>query len=110
MSDALPWRTRKLIGHQLDDAALTPAHVARQLHVSLRRLQEVFQGQGTTLSDCIWEARLEFARGLLVVAAQRQESVSAIAMRSGFSDVAHFCRRFKQRYGLPPSEYRASLH
>ncbi len=110
VADALSWRARELIGRQLDDSALTPAHLASQMHVSLRRLQEVFHDQGTTLSDCIWEARLEFARGLLVAATPRQESVSAIAMRSGFSDVAHFCRRFKQRYGLPPSEYRTSLH
>lgn len=110
VADALAWRARELIGHQLDDVALTPTRLASQMHVSLRRLQEVFHGQGTTLSDCIWAARLEFARGLLALATQRQESVSTIAMRSGFSDVAHFCRRFKQRYGLPPSEYRASLH
>ena len=110
VADALAWRARELIGHQLDDAALTPTRLASQMHVSLRRLQEVFHSQGTTLSDCIWDARLEFARGLLALATQRQESVSTIAMRSGFSDVAHFCRRFKQRYGLPPSEYRASLH
>ena len=110
VADALAWRARELIGHQLDDAALTPTRLAIQMRVSLRRLQEVFHGQGTTLSDCIWDARLEFARGLLALATQRQESVSTIAMRSGFSDVAHFCRRFKQRYGLPPSEYRATLH
>lgn len=110
VADALAWRTRDLICRQLDDALLTPSLLASQLHVSLRRLQEVFHSKGTTLSNCIWEARLEFARGLLVVASERQESVSTIAMRSGFSDVAHFCRRFKQRYGLPPSEYRASFH
>lgn len=110
VADALAWRARELIGHQLDDTALTPTRLATQMHVSLRRLQEVFHGRGTTLSDCIWDARLEFARGLLALATQRQESVSTIAMRSGFSDVAHFCRRFKQHYGLPPSEYRTSLH
>jgi AraC-like DNA-binding protein len=110
VADALAWRARELIGHQLDDAGLTPSRLASQMHVSLRRLQEVFHGQGTTLTDCIWDARLEFARGLLALVTQRQESVSTIAMRSGFSDVAHFCRRFKQRYGLPPSEYRAGLH
>ena len=110
VADAMAWRARELIGHQLDDVALTPTRLASQMQVSLRRLQQIFHGQGTTLSDCIWDARLEFARGLLALATQRQESVSTIAMRSGFSDVAHFCRRLKQRYGLPPSEYRATLH
>ncbi len=110
VADALAWRARELIGRQLDDAELTPTRLASQMHVSLRRLQEIFHNQGTTLSGCIWDARLEFARGLLVAATQRQESVSLIAMRSGFSDAAHFCRRFKQRFGVSPSEYRAGLH
>ena len=61
-ADALAWRTRDLIGKQLADTALCPSLLATQVRVSLRRLQEVFQAQGTTLSDCIWDMRLEFAR------------------------------------------------
>jgi AraC-like DNA-binding protein len=108
-ADALIWRTRELIGRQLDDTELSPARLAGQVHVSLRRLQEVFQSQGTTLSDCIWDSRLEFARGLLS-SALHTESISVIAYQSGFSDVAHFSRRFKQRFGLSPRDYRATLH
>ncbi len=105
-ADALVWRTRELISRQLDDAALTPTRLASQAHVSLRRLQEVFKVQGTTLTDSIWDMRLDFARGLLVSGAGQRESVSTIAYRAGFSDLAHFSRRFKQRYGASPSEYR----
>ena len=108
-ADALVWRTRELIGRQLDDTALSPARLASQVHVSLRRLQEVFQSQGTTLSDCIWDARLEFARGLLANLGHSRESVSTIAYRAGFSDVAHFSRRFRQQFGVSPREYRAGL-
>jgi AraC-like DNA-binding protein len=106
-ADALVWRTRELISRQLDDAALTPARLASQAHVSLRRLQEVFKVQGTTLTSSIWDMRLDFARGLLVSSVSQRESVSTIAFRAGFSDLAHFSRRFKQRYGASPSEYRA---
>ncbi len=105
-ADALVWRTRELISRQLDDAALTPTRLASQAHVSLRRLQEVFKVQGTTLTDSIWDMRLDFAHGLLVSGAGQRESVSTIAYRAGFSDLAHFSRRFKQRYGASPSEYR----
>ena len=107
-ADALVWRTRELISQQLDNAALCPTSLASQLHVSLRRLQEVFQVQGTTLTSSIWDMRLDFARGLLLAAPNQRESVSTIAYRAGFSDLAHFSRRFKQRYGLSPSEFRAA--
>ena len=108
-ADALVWRTRELIGRQLDDTALSPARLASQVRVSLRRLQEVFQSQGTTLSDCIWDARLEFARSLLANPVHGRESISTLAYRAGFSDVAHFSRRFRQQFGVSPSEYRAGL-
>jgi AraC-like DNA-binding protein len=107
--NALVWRTRELIASQLEDANLNPEKLASQIHVSLRRLQEVFQHNGTTLSDCIWDMRLECARNLLATQNNQSESIGVIAYRSGFSDVAHFSRRFKQRYGLSPSQYRASL-
>ena len=107
---ALVWRTRDLIGQQLDDTALSPARLASQVHVSLRRLQEVFQNQGTTLTDCIWEARLEFARGLLSTVAHSHESISTVAYRAGFTDVAHFSRRFKQQFGMSPSQYRVTMY
>lgn len=108
-ADALVWRTREMIGNQLADTALCPSLLATQMGVSLRRLQEVFQEHGTTLSDCIWDMRLEFARSLLA-ANHALETVSTIAYSAGFTDVAHFSRRFKQRYAVSPSGYRATLH
>ncbi len=105
VADALVWRARELVGNELAETALSPRFVATQLGVSLRRLQEVFQARGTTLSDCIWDMRLEFARSLLA-ANHAPSSVSAIAYAAGFTDVAHFSRRFKQRYGVAPSAYR----
>ncbi len=108
-ADALVWRTRELIGRQLDDTQLSPTRLACQVHVSLRRLQEVFKSHGTTPSDCIWDMRLEFARGLLASPQQAHESVSTIAYRAGFSELAHFSRRFRQRFGMSPRDYRATL-
>lgn len=106
--DALVWRTRELIGRQLNDTDLNPTRLANQVHVSLRRLQEVFKDHGTTPSDCIWDMRLEFARSLLTSSLSAREPINIIAYRAGFGDVAHFSRRFKMRYELSPSEYRDS--
>jgi AraC-like DNA-binding protein len=107
VSDALVWRTRELIGQQLDDATLSPTKLAAQAHVSLRRLQEVFHDRGTTVSDCIWDLRLDCARQSLANPAHGRDSIGVIAYRAGFQDVAHFSRRFRQRFGMSPSEFRA---
>jgi AraC-like DNA-binding protein len=107
-ADALLWRTRELISQQIDDTALNPTLLAAQSKVSLRRLQEVFKSHGTTPSDCIWDMRLEFARGLLASGQHSHESLTTLAYLAGFSDMAHFSRRFKRSYGVAPSQYRSA--
>jgi AraC-like DNA-binding protein len=106
-ADSILWRARDAISQHIADANLTPAALAAQVNVSLRRLQEVFQAQGTTPSECIWEMRLEYARNLLAAQQNQKDSITTLAYRAGFSDTAHFSRRFKQQFGLSPREFRS---
>jgi hypothetical protein len=80
-SDVLASRARTLIESQLHDCELTPMRVAGQMHVSLRRLQEIFQSQRTTLHETIWDMRLELARDLLICAGHGPELTGTIAYR-----------------------------
>jgi AraC-like DNA-binding protein len=34
------------------------------------------------------------------------QKIALIAVEAGFADHAHFCRLFKERYGMSPSEHR----
>jgi AraC-like DNA-binding protein len=106
-ADSILWRARDAISQHIDDTNLNPAALAAQVKVSPRRLQEVFKAQGTTPSDCIWEMRLEYARNLLSAQQNQQDSITTLAYRAGFSDTAHFSRRFKQQFGVSPREYRS---
>jgi AraC-like DNA-binding protein len=106
-ADSILWRARDTISKHIADTNLTPAALAAQMKMSLRRLQEVFQAQGTTPSDCIWEMRLEYARNLLAAQQNQKDSITTLAYRAGFSDTAHFSRRFKQQFGMSPKEYRS---
>lgn len=74
-------------------AGVHPVHAAR---VFRRHL-------GCTIGEYIRTLRIERARMAL---ADEDRPLSAIAFATGFSDQAHFTRRFKESIGLPPGEYR----
>ncbi len=66
-----------------------------------RRLREL---TGTAPSSLILEARMKRAAELL----ERDDGgVGEVAVAVGFKSVAHFSQRFRARYGVAPSAYRA---
>ena len=80
------------------------AEIARHLQLSERQLERLFAGQlGTTPSAFYLAIRLGYARQLLHGTAA---SVADIAWRCGFRSAAHFSRRFRAHFGIPPREDR----
>lgn len=99
-------RAKAHIEANLADRTLSPAELALALGVSLRRLQELFQERGRNISDWIWQRRLDVAAARLTDPRCMHLSIGAVAYGCGFAGQAHFSRRFKDRHGLTPSEYR----
>jgi AraC family transcriptional regulator, positive regulator of tynA and feaB len=99
-------RAKAYIEAHMGDTALDPPRLAAAVGVSLRRLQELFHERGRHISDYIWERRLEAAAKRLSDPACGHLSIGMLAYGCGFSTQAHFSRRFKERYGLSPREYR----
>jgi AraC family transcriptional activator of pobA len=83
------------------------ARYARQLNMSETSLNRVCRRlAGATAFDLIQERlALEARRRLRYVAG----SVATIGRELGFSDPAYFCRFFRRRNGISPSEFRADL-
>ncbi|MCR4265466.1 helix-turn-helix domain-containing protein [Nitratireductor sp. ZSWI3] len=105
--DLLLARTRAYIKHRFRDPDCTPAAVAEAMGVSLRALQRRFQAEGSSLSECLIRARLDYARQrLLCQDASGGERISTIAFDSGFNDLSYFNRRFRARFQASPGEYR----
>ena len=76
-------------------------------HLSKERIGAAF-AQGSdyaSISDFINECRLEYAVNLLND--QPVLPVSQVAQACGFSDANYFGRKFRERFGLSPSQYRA---
>lgn len=77
---------------------------AEAAYLSPGYLSQVLKKQtGQAFVECVTARRLDRARDLL---ASADERISAVADAVGFADQAYFTRRFKQRFGMAPSQYR----
>lgn len=65
-----------------------------------RRFHEVY---GNAPGRWLIDVRLEHAASLL---ATRRRSVTDVCIASGFGNLSHFTRTFKDRFGMSPSAYR----
>jgi AraC-like DNA-binding protein len=103
----LPLREQMLrvIDAHLSDAGFGTTQLAQVLRVSVRTVQNVFAGMGTTPSGYILSRRLARASELLII--NPQMSVTEIAFELGFSESGYFARRFRQQFNASPREWRA---
>lgn len=85
-------------------ARFTIGEVAKRLAMSTRSLQRRLQGEGLSLSEVVDGCRVQSAAELL---RETDLTLTEVGFACGFSDAAHFSRRFKARQGLAPSAYRA---
>ncbi|AYO84923.1 helix-turn-helix domain-containing protein [Methylobacterium brachiatum] len=99
-------RAKAYVEAHLGDPTLDPPHLAAAVGVSLRRLQELFHARGQHISDWIWHRRLEVATKRLTDPGCVHLSIGPLAFGCGFANQAHFSRRFKERHGMTPREYR----
>ena len=99
-------RAKAYVEANLGDQTLDPPQLAAAVGVSLRRLQELFHERGQHISDWIWHRRLEAAAKRLADPSCAHMQIGAVAYGCGFASQAHFSRRFRERHGLPPREYR----
>jgi AraC-like DNA-binding protein len=100
-------RIKTYILSDLRNPELSIDRIATALHCTKRYLHKVFQPEGVSLSDYIWQSRLDRCRNELLDAKHEARSVTDIAFSWGFSSSSHFSTAFKQRFELPPSYYRA---
>lgn len=103
---SLLYRAKALIEVNLHDPDLNPEKIARALGISERYLQDIFHEENSTVSNWIWDRRIEKSRQSLCDPLLANLSVSRIAFNCGFSDMTHFGRRFKATFSVTPSEFR----
>jgi AraC-like DNA-binding protein len=97
---------RSYIETHLHDPALTPGGVAAAVHLSPRRLHQLFEADGETVGAYILRRRLEECARAMSDVSQRSRTVTEIAFLHGFNNASHFGRVFRERYQSTPSDYR----
>ncbi|HEY6926022.1 MAG TPA: helix-turn-helix domain-containing protein [Steroidobacteraceae bacterium] len=97
---------RTYIESHLHDPTLTPGSVAAAVHLSPRRLHQLFEADGETVGAYILRRRLEECARAMSDASQRSRTVTEIAFLHGFNNASHFGRVFRERYKSTPSDYR----
>jgi AraC-like DNA-binding protein len=93
------------IAESFENPALNVTMVAQSLGISSRYLQRLLEIAGTSFTERVTELRLQrvFAQ---LSSGEDGRSISDIAYRAGFSDLSHFNRLFRARFGDTPSGVR----
>jgi AraC-like DNA-binding protein len=97
-----------MIERQSSDPQLSAIKTAATLGFTPRYVHMLLQETGRSFSNHLLLKRLEKAAMLLRDASRYDHRIADIALESGFTDLSHFSRAFRQRYGVTPSEMRAA--
>ncbi len=78
--------------------------IARDLHITPDYLAKVFRQQtNETITQYLWHVRMEAVCSALI---ETDLSIRYIAQSNGFSSPSALSKRFRETFGIEPSEYR----
>lgn len=98
---------RRVIDARLQQPGLTVAEVAAEVGISERYVHKLMARSGLRFADYVIDRRLDGAARDMDDPAMKDRPIGAIAFDWGFSDLSHFTRRFKHRFGCRPRDFRA---
>jgi len=104
---ALLAQARRYVEPHVHRRDLTPERIGQAIGVSRSTLYTLFEPHGG-VAAYVRSRRLARIHALLSDPHNR-ESIRDLALRHGFVSEAHFSRAFRQAYGYPPREVRASF-
>jgi len=106
--EAMYIRAQGFIREHLRDPDLCIDQISAALGCTKRYLHMLFSERGTTVSDYIWQARLQHCRQELE--AHAGKTITDVAFSWGFSSSSHFSRVFRKYFGVVPSSIHKAQH
>ncbi len=90
----------------IDETIATPptiSEIAKGVFLSETKLKKGFkEAFGSTVYSYIKDRKMDEARSLLE---EKRWSVTEVAYRIGYTNLSHFARSFRERFGINPNEY-----
>lgn len=99
-------RAKLHIEQHLRRPDLSPCSIAGNLNLSQRYLRTIFASSEETVSAYILRRRLEECARQIEDPRWHGHSITEIAFSWGFNSAPHFTRSFRNRYGVPPRQFR----
>ncbi|QKC85415.1 helix-turn-helix domain-containing protein [Mesorhizobium sp. NZP2077] len=95
-----------LIDRHLTESDLCAKWLATRIGVSIRTLQEDFQGLGMTCTTVIRDKRLRFVREKIEQTKDQKgaKTIAEVAYSAGFNDISYFNRSFKELFDCVPTD------
>ncbi|MGY3440101.1 MULTISPECIES: helix-turn-helix domain-containing protein [unclassified Bradyrhizobium] len=97
---------RRAVDSRLREPGLGVAAIAAAIGISERYVHKLFERAGTTFASYVMDRRLDGAARDLKDPAIAGRAIGEIAFDWGFSDLSHFTRRFRHRFGCTPRDWR----
>lgn len=91
----------------VDNPDLSLDWLAVRHGISTSYIRALFYDEATSFTDCLNDMRLDRAAALLRDPARQRETIAAIALSAGFSDISWFNKQFRRRFDMTPSDWRA---
>jgi len=96
----------KLIEERSAESGLSAATVAALLGITPRYVHRLLGETGKSFTHHGLERRLDKAAALLHDPRWRHRKIADVAAEAGFTDLSHFNRAFRRRFGATPSDIR----
>ena len=106
--EAMYVRAQGFIREHLRDPDLSIDQISAALGCTKRYLHMLFSDRGMTVSDYIWQTRLQNCRHELET--QAGKTITDVAFSWGFSSSSHFSRVFRKYFGFVPSSIHKAQH
>jgi AraC-like DNA-binding protein len=109
VKEVLYQRVAEYIIQHLREPEMTLQRIAAAHNISLRHLYRLWAHNEVSMAEWIMRERLAGAARDLRDPAQSAAPIATIARTWGFSDPAHFSRRFRHAYSMSPRSWRQDI-